>query len=161
MQQLQYCSQIIVPESSSKSLAEIRNELTEHALKTDATHFLWLDGDEIFPQNMVQELLKHDKDIVGAWTVIRQDGKPNVYKMVGKYKHTPIMGEGLKEVDRLGFGSILIKREVFEKLKRPWFSFDKHHHTEDLYFCDKAREAGFKIYNDFNLRCLHISLAFL
>ena len=161
MQQMQFADKLIMPESASKSLAEIRNELVSEGLKTDATHFLFLDSDELFPMDMTPRLLAHDKDIIGAWTVIRQDIKPNVYKMVGQYKHEPYEGKGLEKIDRLGFGSVLIKRSVFEKLKYPWFSFDEHHHTEDLYFCDIARENGYDIWVDFDLRCKHISLAFL
>lgn len=170
-----YCSQIIFPESRSESLAVLRNEAVEMAFQKvpDLTHILFLDGDEIFPQDMTPRLLDHDKDIIAAWTVIRQNLRPNVYKILyknkrGGYKHKPWALKEIKElknplqkVDRIGFGSILIKRKVFEELPSPWFAFDDHHDTEDLFFCDLAREAGFDIWCDFSLRCLHISLAFL
>ena len=173
-----YCDNIIFPESRSESLATIRNGLVLKAFEKvpDLTHLLWLDGDEIFPLDMTQRLLDHDKDIVAAWTVIRQDKKPNVYRVLyqnkrGGYKHKAYSlkeinkfiseNQPLQKVDRIGFGSVLIKREVFEKLPEPWFYFDEHHDTEDLYFCDKAREMGYDLWVDFSLRCLHISLAYL
>ena len=52
-----------------------------------------------------------------------------------------------------GFGWMLIKRGVFEKMKYPWFSIEWHKFTngwvdfssEDASFCLKAKEAGFDI----------------
>lgn len=173
-----YCSQIIFPESRSESLAVLRNEGVEMAFQKvpDLTHLLFLDGDEIFPAQMTPQLLEHDKDIVAAWTVIRQNLKPNVYKVLyknkrGGYQHKPYSKKHIKErleqnkplekIDRIGFGSVLIKKEVFEKLEQPWFWFDEHHGTEDLFFCDLARNHGFDLWVDWSLKCLHISLVFL
>ena len=144
MGQLRFAQNIIVPESQSRSLAEIRNDLVRHALNTDATHFLWLDGDELFPNHLTPQLLKHNKDIVGGWTVIRQEHIPNVYKMVSEYKHEPYMGEGVEKVDRLGFGSVLIKREVFERLPEPWFYFDEHHTTKIYTFAIKQEKTDMR-----------------
>lgn len=174
-----YCDHIITPaDSPSASLAFIRNDLVSNAFKAvpDFTHLLWLDGDEIYPQNMTPRLLEHDKDIVAAWVNIRQNLKANVYKILyknerGGFKHRSYTkkeinqfissGQPLQEIERVGLGSVLVKREVYEKVPQPWFSFDEHHDCEDLYFFDRCREYGYKIYCDFSLRCLHISLAYL
>ncbi|GAI93114.1 unnamed protein product, partial [marine sediment metagenome] len=60
-----------------------------------------------------------------------------------------VVGEG-------GAGFLLVKREVFEKLPYPWFSFEKG--GEDLYFCDKARENGFEIWADMSVLLGHLRL---
>lgn len=178
MAQSIYCDQVIFPESRSENLATIRNGLVEQAFKVapDLTHILWLDGDQVFPRDMVPRLLEHDKDIVGAWVNIRQNLKANVYKILyqnkrGGFKHRSYTkkeinkfiadGQPLQKVERFGFGSLLIKRKVWETMPRPWFWFDEHHACEDLYFCDKARENGFEMYVDWSLRSLHISLTYV
>jgi GT2 family glycosyltransferase len=172
-----FCDSIIFPESRSENLATIRNGLVEQAFKAvpDLTHILWLDGDQVFPKDMVQRLLDHDKDIVGAWVNIRQNRKANVYKILyqnkrGGFKHRSytkqeikhfLETEPLQKVERFGFGSLLIKRKVWETIPKPWFGFDEHHACEDLYFCDKAREAGFEMWVDWSIRSLHISITYL
>lgn len=180
MQQVNlYCNAGFIPSpSQSKSLAEIREDLVDLALKTNATHFLWLDGDEIFPIEMGKKLLAMDKDIACAWTMIRQEVHPNVYMCSEAtanlditphgYKHEVVplekieeyvkSGKHIQKVDRCGFGSVLIKREVFERMPKPWFAFDKYHTTEDLYFFDKAREMGIDTWVDYSQRCLHMSV---
>ena len=51
------------------------------------------------------------------------------------------------KVDAVGFGVIMIKREVFETVKKPWFRITSRI-SEDNYFCIKAKKAGFDIYID-------------
>jgi hypothetical protein len=75
-------------------------------------------------------------------------------------------GTGLMQVDYVGAGCLLISRKVLETLQYPWFFWSrndpriplKERISEDLYFCKKAREAGFQIYLDASVRCLHVGL---
>jgi len=60
----------------------------------------------------------------------------------------------LIEIQGVGMASTLIKREVFEKTPKPWF-FPEPNLGEDLAFCIRAKEQGFKIYCDTNLICGH------
>ena len=53
-------------------------------------------------------------------------------------------------------GMLMIKRAVFEKLRKPWFEtcYREEHDDwlgEDVYFCIRAREAGFGIWVDHDL----------
>jgi hypothetical protein len=66
-------------------------------------------------------------------------------------------GDGLVEVDYLGFGGVMIRRAVFERLEKPWFPIrfrgvgpdgNDIWSGEDYGFCDKAREAGFALHVD-------------
>lgn len=56
---------------------------------------------------------------------------------------------------------MLIKREVFEKLSVPYFQFvsnennTEHIRSEDIDFCDRAKEAGFQIFADTDVVCGH------
>ncbi|HSA07441.1 MAG TPA: hypothetical protein P5556_09705 [Candidatus Gastranaerophilales bacterium] len=150
---------LVLPSKMSLSLAKIRNMLAKIVLeKTDSTHILWLDGDQLYPQGFIERLLAHDKDIVGTWTMNRAEEIPNCYiwNNEEKTKHIPVYPKGLTEVDRLGFGGIMTKVDVFKNLPEPWFSYDDKHVTEDLFFCDVAKKAGYKIFVDGDLRSQHI-----
>jgi hypothetical protein len=59
-----------------------------------------------------------------------------------------VAGPGFSEVAAAGAGCLLVNRRVFEKLERLWFrtAGDATDPGEDLDFCLRAREAGFKIW---------------
>jgi hypothetical protein len=55
---------------------------------------------------------------------------------------------------------------VFEMLQFPWFKWEldvanPSGKSEDFYFCEKAREAGLKIWADTSLRCGHVVTSIL
>lgn len=62
---------------------------------------------------------------------------------------------GLFEVGRCGRAGMLVKREVFEAIPAPWFQLGQagnpEEPNEDVYFCRRAREAGYKILVDLEL----------
>jgi len=57
----------------------------------------------------------------------------------------------------IGTGGMLIRSEVFRELEYPWFEHGRA--SEDLIFCDRAREAGFPIYCDLGSRIGHLTVA--
>ena len=165
-----------------------RHKLAEKFLKSDAEWSLWLDSDMQIPQDTIPELLKWAKALdakllsamyyhrngthcpLAMWNIVK-DAKGRVVKK-GKHKYESFtfdipdtVNEAI-EVDFCGFGCLLIHREVFEKMKLPYFKlifsedipgFSGHNYGadglqnddfigEDIYFCVKARELGYKIY---------------
>jgi hypothetical protein len=78
-----------------------------------------------------------------------------LYKENGERELVYTMPEstGLQEVGSVGMGVMLIKANVFAALSEPWFETPWRHDKrgyigEDVFFCKKAREAGFKIWID-------------
>jgi hypothetical protein len=69
---------------------------------------------------------------------------------------------GLQEVDGCGATGVLIKRHVLETMEPPWFKMQYKEDGcslylgEDYWFCTKAKEYGFKVWADFDLRQTHI-----
>ncbi len=58
------------------------------------------------------------------------------------------------------FGACLVKSEVFRKMEYPHFNYQSalnHRDTisEDVYFCKKARDNGFKVWADTTIICDH------
>jgi len=46
---------------------------------------------------------------------------------------------------------VLIKTDVFRSLPKPWFAVGPEPGSEVVYFCQKARQAGYKIFVDTNM----------
>ena len=63
---------------------------------------------------------------------------------------------GLMKIDGAGAGFLLVKREVFEKIPYPWFSFERG--GEDLYFFDKVRRYGLEVWVDMGVLLGHLRL---
>jgi hypothetical protein len=132
--------------------------------KIDYDYILWVDSDMTFKINDFEQLLSRNVDIVSAAC----KKSPKEYacaKMPKDFKQVDVLqcitdddlnGQTeLIEAISFGFAFVLIKRGVFEKVPRPWFCTqmykigDKSLFVgEDVYFCLKARDAGFKLWID-------------
>jgi hypothetical protein len=144
--------------SQGTLIANQRAELSLDAMGEGCTHILFIDSDMRFPQDMIGRLVKHDLDIVATNCARRRmptGPTAQLYKENGERELVWTMPEstGLQEVGSVGMGVMLIKREVFEALAEPWFEtpwrVDKRGYIgEDVFFCQKAAAAGFKIWID-------------
>ena len=135
-----------------------RADLCLEAMREDCTHVLFIDSDMTFPQDMIERLLAHNKDIVATNCARRRlPTGPTAQRTLPdgsrELIYTMPDSTGLEEVESIGMGVMLISRKVFEKLSEPWFETtwrtDKRGYIgEDVFFCRKASAAGFKIYID-------------
>ncbi len=71
----------------------------------------------------------------------------------GSHEPPATWGKGLiGPLHHTGLAQVIIAREVFERIKTPWFAFgyDKwpDPYGEDQWFCDRLREAGIEIWCD-------------
>ena len=137
-----------------------RTWLVNYALKTEATHILFVDADMVFPADTIPRLLAHGKDIVGveykkrefpvSWTYKLLDGVERSETEIYKASHT-------------GTGLMLINLEVFRNWKTtdPYFNFGRDSQGalalgEDAWFCNAARDNGFDTWIDPTLAIGHI-----
>lgn len=142
-----------------------RFKLTQEALLWNATHIFWLDSDMQFPKDALIRLLARKEDIVLTNYVGRRPPRigPIAFKKLSPVKGQPHerlwtddSSTGLEEVEAAGFGVALTKSGVFAKIGPPGFQtiYDKETGRwtgEDVFFCLRAREAGYKIYVDQDL----------
>ncbi len=143
---------IVNPRSSS--IDKSRNNGVKVALKSVlVTHFCFIDSDQMFPLNVVTELLERDREIVSVASVTRQHPVHFTAKdLAGNYIDG--LGKGLISVKSNGLSLMLIKRIVFEELCFPWFisSYqDNLFISEDEHFCHAAHNKGFDILVDCDL----------
>jgi hypothetical protein len=110
-----------------------RNMLAHQFLKSDCTHLLFIDADVAFDAHGLVKMLESDKDIIGGlyakkhlnWYKVHAAAKQNIspeilssqaydYYVRGEVR---LGSEVPVEVESVGTGLMLIKREVFETLK--------------------------------------------
>ena len=144
--------------SEGTLIANQRAELSLDAMREGCSHILFIDSDMRFPQDMISRLLAHDLDIVATNCARRRmptGPTAQIYKENGDRELVWSMPEstGLQEVGSVGMGVMMIKAGVFKALSEPWYETPWRHDKrgyigEDVFFCRKAREAGFKIWID-------------
>lgn len=130
--------------------------------------WLWIMGDDhVFPPDLLTNLLAHDVDVVVPLCARKNPPFPPVlyssfipnegYHLLDLSQHP---NGGLVEVEGAGTAGMLVKRHVIEALEKPYFRYnglrDGVELSEDLYFCHKIREAGFKIHADLDQQLGHI-----
>jgi GT2 family glycosyltransferase len=113
-------------------------------------------------------MINADKDIISGLYIQRI---PNTHTLelymdttTGGCTNIPynlIKGRGIVEIAACGMGCALIKSEVFRKMTYPHFVYKEalnHADTvsEDVFFCIKARQTGFKVWADESICCEHI-----
>jgi len=160
-----------------------RNQIVKFFLETRVgpnndlplTHLLMIDSDTIPPADAIERLLSHGKDVVSGMTPILRyteekgwETYDNCFVALDRDENGKIItthiaerNKGLKDIFRCGTACLLIKREVFDKLTPPYFSFitneegTTHIRSEDINFCDTVRAAGMDIYADTDVCCEH------
>jgi GT2 family glycosyltransferase len=168
---------------SERELIEgARNSMAEAFLQTKCEWSFWLDSDMLVPPDTIVELLRVAKEknakiatgiyyqrkgknypVLWSRDVPLEGGgvagdseraKTNIY--VGSFT---VPGEKCKEpfkVHAAGFGCILVHRNVFETLPKPWFKFVYATCSEDFYFLVNAKNAGFETWAVPSLRIGHM-----
>jgi len=151
-------------------VSKCRNKIVKKAFDWGATHLLMLDDDMTFPDNIVDILLNHNKPIVGALAFKRRPPYlPVIYQENPNYpermKVDTDYEKGLIEVAATGAACLLVQMEVFRRMRHPWFDFKPDEQFpgeyvgEDIMFCKKAKELGYKIYVDTMHPIGHLGLA--
>lgn len=157
------------------------NKLARNFMATDKDSILLIDDDMAFDGNTLHTLRENrdnwEYDIVGPFcTHRRYPPKPIVMKWKGP-KGDPMDLEGdsytlklgvkrgvVEEVDAIGLAFTLIRREVFEAMLDEnygldWSFFFKYGpgwESDDIPFCRKARELGFRMAVDTSVAIQHV-----
>ena len=149
---------------------ESRNNFAKQALATKADYVLWLDSDMVFPGDIMPRLHKHmeeGKDIVtGLYFRRRAPFTPVLFKELGhnedglgtheNYDDYP--KDSVFEIAGCGFGCVMTRTEVLEDIAlnaHNWFE-PMYGFGEDLSFCMRARDLGYKIWCDSTIKCGHV-----
>jgi len=170
-------------------ITRARNNLADQFLQTDNTHLLFIDADMKFRAIDILNMILADKDIIVGicpkkeinWNSVREAalaGQENLGKFTGSFvvnlkentAHISVPQNQPFEIAAGGTGIMLIKRKVFEKMKKkvPFFRNDMSHLpggkpisqyftesicpktgrllSEDYHFCHRWRELKGKVW---------------
>lgn len=148
---------------SKKPISSNRNEVCKRFLETDMDYLLMIDGDCIADENLLN-LADYDKDVIGGtcFGFIKKNIVPFCMKRRVDYKYDIIdtsLSNGVIEVDAIGSGLIMIKREVLENMPYP---FRNEYDPEgiktkglDFNFCSRAQKLGYKVFCDTDMLVQH------
>ena len=148
-----------------------RNSLANIAIQTEADRVLWLDSDMVFAPDILSilgETMKEaDADIVTGlyfrrvppYTPVLYDKLEQVSELSAEYRELKDLSkERIFEVAGCGFGCVLMGTDVFLSLDSKFGQLfnPTPGMGEDLAFCWRARQCGYKIICDQSVQLGHV-----
>jgi glycosyltransferase involved in cell wall biosynthesis len=146
---------------------QVRNLIANWTMGHNYDYLFAVDSDISFAPDTLAKLLAHDKDIVSGIYIQRIPGRHTI-EIMRKNEHggvthvdwNTIKGQGLVPIDGCGFGCVLVKTEVLRAIPYPHFLYHSaidHANTlsEDVHFCNQARDRGFRLWADTSIMCDH------
>lgn len=139
-----------------------RNKLAEKAIQMHADWTMWFDSDMIFEPDTMLKLLETGEDFVSGLYFRRSPP----YSLVAfdelnvdenKWTDAKVPTERT-ECGGVGFGCVLVKADVIFDVGLKygtWFTPFKGF-GEDLSFCWRARECGYKVMLEPKVKCGHV-----
>lgn len=146
------------------------NEIIRKATSNPKFEWVWILGDDhTFEQGTLLRLLEDlilnpDIDVLVPHVLKRTPPWPPVVyshqDRDGYYVAADLPDKGLTRIHAAGSAGMLVRRHVLEALEDPWFrpAPDAAGLNEDLYFCQKVRDAGFEIWCDPAIPLGHIAV---
>lgn len=138
-----------------------RRNLTDIFMNSGFDYAWWVDSDMKFPIDAPIRLLNRGVPLVGCNYRRRRFPNPGFTGMMGQPGNftelvTDDNSPAMQDVDVLPHGCVMVHRSVYEKIPQPHYiqDFDANLNLEigeDIYFCRKAREAGFQVWCDHEL----------
>lgn len=148
-----------------RSPAKGRNMIIEAALGHDCSHILFIDDDMAYKPDSLLKLLEHDVDIVSGLYLSRAyPHQPIIFEFAdenGACFPIYLMGheKRLTPIVAAGFGFLLIKTDIFKKLKKPYIRLGELNQEEwcdDIGFFNRVRRAEIKSYVDMDVHVGHM-----
>jgi hypothetical protein len=153
---------------------EAREIIARKAIECQAKYLWFIDDDTIPPPNTANTLmnvLNNNPDIaaIGGVYVTKSDPPtPVVFRGMGLGAFWHWKKGEIFEVTGIGAGCLMINCEIFKKLEPPYFPWYKSESSdplipslsvsEDISFCNKVREAGYKVFAHGGVICDHFDV---
>jgi hypothetical protein len=157
-----------------KPIDAVRNKCINKFLVSDYDYIMTIDDDIVPPDNCIEELMSHEKNVIGAVCFSFQYDAPFpvvLDKVDGGYKQSLHLhgGKRLITCAATGAACMIIKKDVLLKLKeylkdrdgRTMFYETKFRPDgegstgQDFTFCDNLIESGNEIFIDTAIVCQH------
>ena len=147
-----------------------RNALATTAIQMDADYVFWLDSDMVFEPDtlvkMFKRLRENNLDIltglyfrrVAPYSPVLFNQMDIEGEKAAFTEFEEIPNEELFEVGACGFGCVLMKTDVFFDVQSKFGNMFAPigNNGEDVAFCWRARQCGYKIFCDREIVCGHV-----
>lgn len=138
-----------------------RDKLAGKAINDGFSHVLWLDSDMVFDENLLEDLQMCKKQFVSCVYNGRRPGYQScIFKSIdlNNVERYEVYPREPFEIEGCGFGAVLIDVEI---LKAVMLNFKTCFNPlpqmgEDLAFCYRARDLGYKLYAEPNVQLGHV-----
>jgi len=161
-------------ENSRQALARSSNYIREYAIKNDYDYVLMIETDLLPPLDIIERLLKHNKDVVGVLYFIGLENSKTVpkrlclyeYNSVPNYEHMLIkmvpleeniyyIKKGLKQVAGMGFGCTLFSKKIFSEIE---YKYSNRHslHSDTIFYLELAQK-GIPVFCDTDILVPHFN----
>jgi hypothetical protein len=170
--------------SGCSVVSRVRNLIAKDFLDSDCTDLMFIDSDINFEAEDIFRLMAWNSDpkkgIVAGIPVARKKGKTYISTLDTDEEENIFMNYmGLVKAKRVATAFMMIRREVFEKLRDAhpewlyhdekkvgdeviaFFDFalkDGQYIGEDFLFCDRARELGYEVWIDPTIKLGHMGM---
>lgn len=146
-----------------------RDAMATEAIKNEFDFVMWFDSDMVFPADTLVRLMntlkEKDLDIISGlyfrrippYSPVLFD-KLEIEGEACEWSEFTKLPEELFEVGAIGFGCVLMKTDVFFDVQTKFGQMFAPigRNGEDVAFCWRARQCGYKIYCDPALVCGHV-----
>lgn len=141
-----------------------RNNVAHYALQHEYDYVFYVDSDIILPPDTLKKLISHDKEFVcGMYRMRRDEEVLEVYDTnyilfpSDKLKSL----KGVIEIGGCGFGCVLLQTGMLRSVDYPQFAYHQAFSfdggfSEDMDFCQKARNKNHRLFCDTSIKCEHI-----
>lgn len=165
--------------------ATARNRIAQSALDEGADYVLMVDNDVVLPADALLNLTEDLKEVCLGYYAHRDTdniyrGRTCVCRLFSKEGHKyfnyPLESEyTAEELHKLrdegtyklqihggGMGCAFIKVDLFNQFEYPWYDWVNYKDnnrgmlSEDLYFCEKCKKHGVKVWTDTRVACGHM-----
>jgi GT2 family glycosyltransferase len=150
---------------------DARDAIVNAAIERGYDYILFADSDMVFSAEDLKKLLAHDVGIVSGLYISRDGRNQNViYKEIITRRRFPYRqpklivddtSTGFAPVSACGFGFALVKVEVVKCMLKKFKSlFEPFKGVgEDIAFCIRAKQCGYTIYCDRDVKLGHVGEA--
>jgi hypothetical protein len=154
----------------SENISFNYNNMVRKMLGDERYRWLWILGDDhAFAPDFLMRLLERDVDIVVPLCVRRSlpfypillEGKAGGYEAAKDFSWLAGKTGIVRLTDKVtGNAGMLVRRHVLEAMSSPWFEDGKTLRDKggcDVWFCQKAIDAGFELYLDLDNPIEHVT----
>ena len=138
-----------------------RRDCVLEAQKAGSSHIFFLDSDMMVHGDVIHRLAEHNKAVIGVHYNERNLPLVSTIKMKNREAWTGELPKHIFQCHAVATGCMLIDMQVFEKINKQWFFYEHDENGqimtgEDMWFCERAAEAGYGIWCDPTIPVKHI-----